>query len=462
MNRKRVIFASVLITILVVLGGGYEETVSIESHHSFFKEFNVAQYVDHDPIIISSDLDFIEQGWRGNGTIEEPYIIEGLNISSETPCITIENTVSHFVIRDSIFHMSYYYPSAIHLLNLTHGAIHNCSFTGEAYAIYGKMLSNLTISDNDMRECRSGVVLEESEFCWLTNNTLIWEQYNPYHSEDSDGISLNNINQTYIFNNTLLHSHTGIDLYKSFNNSILSNTVVAYWCGISVRQGAYNCLYQNRVGWATEVNARDFGYSNSWDDNISVGNSWSDYVGEGIYEIGGTAGSIDKYPMVFVGDYHGPEIEGLLRYSTADIFYGDDIGSVSFEANVSDPSGVDTVLILYGTIKDQEYYEMEYSPTLSNPNRFEYVIEDGGSYFSITHCYWANDTLGQDSQTVYCSFSIAALGWDSSPTITTVQQDLLVVTLLLLGFISVVALITVKLRNRDNYPERGFRNTSLG
>ena len=461
MNRKRVVFASVLVTILVAFGGGYQETASFESHLTIFNEFNVSQYVDHDPIIIRSDLDFVEQGWPGNGTLEEPYIIENLNIASDVPCITIENTVSHFVIRDAFLHMSYYWPGVIFLQNVRHGTIRNCSFYGDAYAVYGKILVNSTISANDMRECRSGVVLEESKFCTLTDNLLIWEQDDAYHY-NSVGISLTNVNQSYIVNNTILHCHTGVDVYKSFNNSILSNTVVVYWIGMIVREGGNNCLYQNRVGWATESNALDRGNSNSWDDNVSVGNSWSDYDGEGIYEIDGTAGSIDNFPTVFEGDYHGPEIEGLLRYSTADMFYETDIGPVSFWADVTDPSGVDTVLILYGTIDDHGYYVMEHSPTPTNPNRYVYVVEDVGSYFGITHCYWANDTLGQGSQTAYCSFSIAALGWGSYPTTPTVQQNALVVTLILIGFIAVVTLFTVKLRNRDIYPNGGFRNTSLG
>ncbi|MBS3794064.1 MAG: hypothetical protein KGY80_04160, partial [Candidatus Thorarchaeota archaeon] len=37
-----------------------------------------ASYAKHDPIIITSNADFESQEWPGNGTQEDPYLIEGL------------------------------------------------------------------------------------------------------------------------------------------------------------------------------------------------------------------------------------------------------------------------------------------------------------------------------------------------------------------------------------------------
>jgi len=42
-----------------------------------------AAYTSHAPITISSNADFSTQGWPGSGTVDDPYVIEGLNITSD-------------------------------------------------------------------------------------------------------------------------------------------------------------------------------------------------------------------------------------------------------------------------------------------------------------------------------------------------------------------------------------------
>ena len=63
----------------------------------------LADYEEHDPILITSDDDFETQGWPGNGTLENPYAIEDLMISAEYECIKLGWTQAHFVIRNCLF-----------------------------------------------------------------------------------------------------------------------------------------------------------------------------------------------------------------------------------------------------------------------------------------------------------------------------------------------------------------------
>ena len=42
-----------------------------------------AAYTPHAPITITSNADFSTQGWPGSGTVDDPYVIEGLNITSD-------------------------------------------------------------------------------------------------------------------------------------------------------------------------------------------------------------------------------------------------------------------------------------------------------------------------------------------------------------------------------------------
>ena len=41
---------------------------------------HLADYEEHDPILITCDDDFSSQGWPGSGTPEAPYVIEGLSM----------------------------------------------------------------------------------------------------------------------------------------------------------------------------------------------------------------------------------------------------------------------------------------------------------------------------------------------------------------------------------------------
>ena len=58
-------------------------------------------HTPHEPISITSDEDFITLGFAGNGTAEDPYIIEGYNITTSTGCgIFITETTKFFIISN--------------------------------------------------------------------------------------------------------------------------------------------------------------------------------------------------------------------------------------------------------------------------------------------------------------------------------------------------------------------------
>jgi len=267
-------------------------------------EIQLTQYTDHNPIIICSDSDLEEQGWQGNGTLEEPYLIEGLNITSEEVCIILKNTTKHLIIQDMYLHLSSHGTTIISLSNITNVEIRNCYFSSKSeashwdlfnselngYGVHGQSLTNVTIISNEFREILCGIIMEDSDSCHLKDNMITWELHStlPYRIH---GISFTNVNHSQVLNNTILHSITGISIINSNNNFILNNTVVSYHNGLRVRDGNHNWLYQNRIGWAMDYNGFDQGFANHWDDNISVGNAWSDYNETGQYDIGGDAGS---------------------------------------------------------------------------------------------------------------------------------------------------------------------------
>ena len=76
-------------------------------------------------------------------------------------------------------------------------------------------------------------------------------------------------------------------------------------------------VFNNIVGWNGRdidelypvTNAEDDGSNNQWDSE-GVGNQWSDYQGEGPYEIQGSANVFDNYPLL-LNDSQGPVVEGI-------------------------------------------------------------------------------------------------------------------------------------------------------
>ncbi|MHA1908000.1 MAG: hypothetical protein ACW98Y_11940, partial [Candidatus Thorarchaeota archaeon] len=60
----------------------------------------LADLTPHDPVKITSDSDFILQGWPGEGTEESPYRVEDLIIKSNgtVPCIQISGVSSSFIV----------------------------------------------------------------------------------------------------------------------------------------------------------------------------------------------------------------------------------------------------------------------------------------------------------------------------------------------------------------------------
>ena len=140
-----------------------------------------------------------------------------------------------------------------------------------------------------------------AEDCSLTDCS-IFQNGVTYYAHG--GIVLYSSYGTRILNNLIYNNNgSGIDLLSStfshiYNNLITNNSQR----GISLSTNSENnVIYGNAIGWNGEGNARDDGNHNSWDDEISLGNWWSDYniTDSEVYEIDGRANSQDNYPQEY-------------------------------------------------------------------------------------------------------------------------------------------------------------------
>jgi len=243
-------------------------------------------YQEHDPLIIGGDEEFALNGFAGSGTMENPYVISELNITSRSTGITIMNTTAYFILRDC-FIKATYSDHGIIFQNVTFGSIEGCKAT----------------------TCNAGIGFYQTMDCTIENSTV-------YSSRT--GIFMNSANSCSISNSKIFRNAVGIHIFagdycRATGNRVYRNTDI----GISLGIGAQNCtIYGNSLGrnggmhpYTQESNAEDYGHDNLWDDNVSIGNSWNDYDNDGAYEIYiGTASSVDRHPQL-LNDTSAPTID---------------------------------------------------------------------------------------------------------------------------------------------------------
>lgn len=114
-------------------------------------------YSPHNKILIVNDTDFEAQGWPGTGSVEHPYLIEGLsfNIPKGNHCIEIRNTRKYFTVRDCFFnHTGDAWDggtdasTGIKLFNNTHGLIEKNRFVEDGAGVNIILTNNTQILDN--------------------------------------------------------------------------------------------------------------------------------------------------------------------------------------------------------------------------------------------------------------------------------------------------------------------------
>ena len=334
---KRVLLLILLCSSLLVVSSstdGFPEVL-----HSAYISASYA------PINITGNADFIGQGWFGDGTPDDPFLIENLDITSNATCIRIADTTACFIIRDcqleSFWDEDYAIGyNAVELSNVSNGVLENCDIYGSAscillvdcndtevrgcrlrsisaHGLYGirlhecRILENnipqsgmhgvelmdgndIDLTDNQISDSlQSGVSFDNLSRCTITDNAV--------SSCNGHGMRFDELLDSSVFGNSItLNGAYGLYAY-AINSSFVNNTVTEnHGYGIDLT-GSGNTLYGNTIGGNGVSNARDRGSNNTWDDSVSLGNAWGDYTGFGSYAIEGEAGSIDRYPSTVPG-----------------------------------------------------------------------------------------------------------------------------------------------------------------
>ncbi len=192
----------------------------------------------HVPIIIDDNSDFDTQGWPGEGTVEQPYLIAGLNINAPTgvSAINITNTDVDFFIKDCWLTSNS--TNVIELRSVTHARIANntivqgergvAAFHSEDLIVYDNLFYSFgwagvyledcilsTLSNNNCTSCSIGLHVEQSEQCTVEDNFL---------AGCTIGIDLYwDCEYITVFNNTIQDSWSGIYLYLNCHDNIIDS-----------------------------------------------------------------------------------------------------------------------------------------------------------------------------------------------------------------------------------------------
>ena len=307
-------------------------------------------YIEQEPIRILNDSAFELYGFEGEGTLTDPFLIEGYNITTNTvAAIHVENTAKHFIIRNNILDGIDQSDNAIMLLNVTHGTIVN-NQVYHARAINIEDSSNNTFIDNWITDCYEEfiVIFTNSNFSTIIGNLLndsytaapiaLLRTYNSivFHNtlnnEVATGIYLDQSEDNTIIGNTITNcSSSGIQLYGSQNNGITENSIFncsgdgIYLWRSSDNIVSYNNLYNNTDYGINVIHSGQFSDNNTitmnnfLDNNVGyiaqdyrpsqgyteyhlvannfTSNYWSDWSGTGNYSLDGIAHNNDSSPL---------------------------------------------------------------------------------------------------------------------------------------------------------------------
>lgn len=214
--------------------------------------------MDHGVIRINNNTDFARmaqlEGWPGNGSSNNPYIISNYTIDAHGAgvAIFIGNTTVHFIIENCTLHntssVSWLYGvgAGVHLYNVENGTVRDSNIYDNArYGVYIEGNSrNNTISNNSIgNNGWNGIYCDmDSSHNLIVNNSIFGNNWNGIYLELSSG---NIIRDNAVFNNT----NYGIYLdLNSENNTVINNTLHNSGNGdIYVYDSGYNTFYGNNI-----------------------------------------------------------------------------------------------------------------------------------------------------------------------------------------------------------------------
>ena len=208
-----------------------------------------SQYTERSSIEITSEADFTDLGFSGEGTESDPYVLDNVIINATQTALSISETSVHFVIQECILYAGYV---GIVLNNVSNGVIENCEIRASAAGISLIASDYIIIRNCDISLADIGILADSFDFSIISGCTF---HHNEFGIDYVQG-NVTQINYCTFYANT----EYGLRLStQSVNITVFQSDFG--WNGASLPGGVF-----------LESNTRDDGTNNSW-----ISNRWSDF-----------------------------------------------------------------------------------------------------------------------------------------------------------------------------------------
>ncbi|MHA2425806.1 MAG: right-handed parallel beta-helix repeat-containing protein [Candidatus Thorarchaeota archaeon] len=127
-------------------------------------------------VVVTSDGMFAGAGFTGTGTESDPYILDGVTVTTESGGrgIYIQSTTAHFVIQNCLVNLTSVSSSyGIYLHTVDNGTIYNCEVIGTPVGIYVDYSEDINITMNTVRDgSNKGIDILRTPNVNIINNTI--------------------------------------------------------------------------------------------------------------------------------------------------------------------------------------------------------------------------------------------------------------------------------------------------
>lgn len=220
-------------------------------------------------IMINGNEDFVNQaslnGWDGNGSKEDPYIISNYSLVSALGISTIwiNNTDLHFVIENNLLEQSSeLYEAGIKLQSVHNGEISNNILKNNNYGIYIDNSSNIKVTNNSFTDnARWGISAWYSTNISITHNSFLQNdgairisytttsniEKNIATNNTNWGLSIRFSSAINLLNNTIDTTYRGIYIWSSSTTLIMGNNVTNNEIGVGIGSSSRTIVSFNNV-----------------------------------------------------------------------------------------------------------------------------------------------------------------------------------------------------------------------
>ncbi|MCE7749111.1 MAG: hypothetical protein GPJ51_11980 [Candidatus Heimdallarchaeota archaeon] len=284
--KKKELMVLVLILSLLLLSSNnfLNSTNNIQASN---QEMNLLSF----PYInINEDSDFVDYGFQGNGTINDPYLIQDLILIDESPAgssIHIQDTTKCFIISNNTItannsnaiqlrnvvsgtviisnntiDFSHGFNTGIRILGSKNIRIENNFFYDCGYAFSLSYCEDIEINNNKIELCFTGLACVRANFIVFKNNLILSSTRGVFTTYLCSYISICNnfmdahngvtfLETTYseISSNYIkaVQTETGIYFSESSNNFIYNNTIESAFIGIELKANSDNNVFNENT-----------------------------------------------------------------------------------------------------------------------------------------------------------------------------------------------------------------------